>query len=96
MIVVPLVEHAVRHGLEPLPHGGRLVIRAERQAERLEVVVTQDGLAFDLAGAWLEPLRDRLLGHYGDAARLTVTSALRGGALMVEAPYELVRSMEIA
>jgi Histidine kinase len=73
MIVVPLVEQAVRYGLEPLPHGGRLAIRASRRAERLEVVFSQDGLAFDGAGAWLAPLRERLLGHYGDTAHLTIT-----------------------
>ncbi|MEP6876680.1 MAG: histidine kinase, partial [Burkholderiales bacterium] len=88
MIVVPLVEHAVRHGLEPLPHGGRLAIRAARRAERLEVVVAQDGLAFDLAAAWLAPLHERLLGHYGDAARLTVTTTSRGGTATIDVPYE--------
>ena len=42
MTLVPLVEHAVRYGLEPVPLGGRLEIHAERKADRLEVTVRQD------------------------------------------------------
>ncbi len=39
MVLVPLVEHAVRHGLEPLTHGGRLEVRAAKEADRLQVTV---------------------------------------------------------
>ena len=88
MIVVPLVEHALRQGLEPLSHGGKLEIRAVKKSDRLHVTVSHDGVAFDPAGAWLAPMRERLQGHYGDAARLTVTASSRGGTATVDVPFE--------
>jgi LytS/YehU family sensor histidine kinase len=88
MVLVPLVEHVIRHDLEPLPHGGRLEIRAERTSNRLKVIVTHTGVDGDLQGAWLDPLRERLMGLYGDAARLTVANVTRGTATTFDVPFE--------
>jgi two-component system sensor histidine kinase AlgZ len=38
LVLQPLVENAVRHGVEPVPGGGRVWVRAQRQ--RAQVVVT--------------------------------------------------------
>ena len=89
MVLVPLVEHAVRHGLEPLTHGGRVGIRAAREADRLEVTVVYSG-ADEPDTNWLVPLRERLVGLYGAGARLSVTTAEHGPAVTVDVPYETV------
>jgi LytS/YehU family sensor histidine kinase len=96
MVLVPLVEHANRHDLEPLPHGGRLEIRAERASNRLKVVVTHTGVDGDSQGAWLDPLRERLMGLYGDAARLTIASGERGTAATFDVPLETPLPVERA
>jgi len=87
MVLVPLVEHGVRHGLEPLTHGGRLEIRAAKEADALEVTVAYSG-ADDRNTTWLDPLRERLDGLYGDGARLSVATAVHGPVVTVEVPYE--------
>lgn len=87
MVLVPLVERAVRHGLEPLTHGGRLQIRAAKESDRLQVTVAYSG-ADDRSTTWLVPLQQRLDGLYGDGARLSVTTAAHGPVVTIEVPYE--------
>ncbi|WP_309127622.1 histidine kinase [Microbacterium sp.] len=45
--VQPLVENAVRHGLEPMASGGRIVIAAEDEATHTEISVEDDGAGMD-------------------------------------------------
>ncbi|UUX94941.1 sensor histidine kinase [Aquabacterium sp. J223] len=42
LLLQPLVENAVRHGVEPSPHGGRIVVRTEarRHAARITILNT--------------------------------------------------------
>jgi LytS/YehU family sensor histidine kinase len=87
MVLVPLVEHAVQHGLEPLTHGGKVEIRAAKKADDLEVIVAYSGTD-DRNTTWLDPLHERLDGLYGDGARLSVTTAAHGPVVTVEVPYE--------
>jgi hypothetical protein len=87
MVLVPLVEHAVRHGLEPLPHGGRLEVRAAKKADRLEVVVVHNGTD-DPDRTWLDPLHERVTGLYGDGARVSINTAALGPCATVDLPYE--------
>ncbi|RXZ81906.1 response regulator [Paenibacillaceae bacterium] len=47
LIVQPLVENAVRHGILSLSRGGTLRIRIERQAEAVHFVVTDNGKGMD-------------------------------------------------
>lgn len=45
--VQPLVENAVRHGIEPSPTGGTVTIRARAAGTRTEVTVEDDGVGMD-------------------------------------------------
>lgn len=72
----PLLENAIRHGIEELPAGGTLGVRLWEENARLHVRVTNPLPAVrgkhhtDGPGQSLEDIRRRLQGHYGDAARL--------------------------
>ena len=44
LILQPLVENAVRHGLAPRPEGGRLTVSATRDGEFLRLQVADDGV----------------------------------------------------
>ncbi len=51
LLLQPLVENAVRHGLEPLAEGGSIVISARLRAERLQLLVEDSGAGFVQAEA---------------------------------------------
>ena len=44
MLIQPLVENAIKHGLEPKVGGGEVVIRASRAGDDITLVVADDGL----------------------------------------------------
>jgi two-component system LytT family sensor kinase len=46
MILQPVVENAIRHGISRDPRAGRVTIRAARRAEHIEIAVEDDGPGF--------------------------------------------------
>jgi len=85
MVVATLVENAIKHGLSPLPEGGRLWVTA-READdgRLVVDVRDDGRGFVGAGGsgvGLANTRARLLALYGQSAYLALEVAEPRGVL---------------
>jgi signal transduction histidine kinase len=86
LIVQPLVENALRHGLAPRAAPGRLAIAAHRRDGVLEVRVTDDGLG--LRDGWdsdeglgLPNVRTRLARMYGPAGRLELGTPPGGGVV---------------
>ncbi len=73
MLIQPLVENAVKHGLEPSMKGGDIVIRAEETPDGCRIVVadTGPGLAeASNAGVGLTNIRERLQALFHGNARL--------------------------
>ncbi len=93
MVLLPLVDNALRHGLESCPVGGRISVRAQRQGELLQVEVADDGVGHAEAlveGRGLVTLRERLKGLYADKASLTLASNRpRGIVAIVSVPHEI-------
>ncbi|MGQ0538971.1 MAG: sensor histidine kinase [Gemmatimonadaceae bacterium] len=87
MLLQPIVENAVRHGVAPHARSGRVTIRAERLGERLAIVVsdTGNGIAARLpnassgAGVGLRATRERLAKLYGRAQELELVNVAHGG-----------------
>lgn len=83
LLVQPLVENAVRHGLEDGPQGGSLNIRFQQEGNALLVSVTDDGAGIQKKntadGVGLRNIRERLQALYGEAGRLTLTENPRSG-----------------
>jgi signal transduction histidine kinase len=74
-LLQPLVENAIRHGLEPMIDGGQVRIRVQRQGEqvRIEVADTGGGLRTDREpGLALANIRERLQALYGAQAQLSL------------------------
>lgn len=91
LLLQPLVENAIRHGLEPKLEGGKVSVSAFVQEGRLIIEVSDDGLGFAPgpdAGIGLANLRERLLALHGEAASLRIEDAAPGTRVRIELPFE--------
>ncbi len=84
MLLQPLVENAIKHGLEPKVEGGTLRVAASAEGGRLVLLVEDSGLGFGAAatagtGVGLAHVKERLAAVYGEAATAEVGAAARGG-----------------
>lgn len=85
LLLQPLVENALRHGLLP-SEGGHLTVRASRTGDRLRLAVIDDGVGLsDLSdgaeGVGLSATRMRLRQMYGDRATVHLDAAPSGGTI---------------
>jgi hypothetical protein len=90
LILQPLIENAIRHGLAPRAGPGRLELRAARYDGRLRVEVRDDGgkIASTHNGLGLANTRARLMQLYGAAAQITLTVDGSGDTVAaIEIPY---------
>ncbi|MGQ0647005.1 MAG: sensor histidine kinase [Gemmatimonadaceae bacterium] len=84
LLLQPIVENAVRHGIDPLPDGGTIRIRARVVDDILHVSVIDDGAGLGAepvpngTGVGLGALRERLALMYRESA-LTVEGRSGGG-----------------
>lgn len=88
LVLISLVENAVRHGLEPKAGRGEVAIRAQLRRDGLEVAVEDDGAglsseAVGAPGVGLANVRSQLQNRYGAAAALEVVSRPQGGVRAV-------------
>ena len=88
LLLQPLVENSIKHGLEPKIDGGRIEVRATRDAEELVLQVRDTGIgladtASDGTRFGLTQVRERLATLYGARARLSLTACTdaEGGTL---------------
>ena len=85
LLLQPLVENAIRHGVERRAGAGRIDVSARREGERLVLRVRDDGPGPEKpvttgTGVGLENSRARLGELYGDDASLTLAAVEEGGA----------------
>ena len=79
MLLQPLVENAVKHGIEPLEEGGCIEIKAERSNQELVLTITDTGvgasstLASSGTGVGIANVQSRLSALFGDDASLNLT-----------------------
>ena len=89
LLLHPLVENAIRHGVARRVEGGSLGIRARRERDRLELRIWNDGPGPAAtgdgpggAGIGLATTRARLERLYGADHRFELQSGPEGGALV--------------
>lgn len=94
LILQPLVENAIEHGIARRRAGGVLELSAERREGALVLRVADDGPGLDAAkpaqGLGLENTGSRLTQLYGEAARLVLQRRAGGGAeVTMSLPFRL-------
>ncbi|MYM67212.1 sensor histidine kinase [Pseudoduganella sp. FT55W] len=77
MLLQPVVENAIAHGLEPKVEGGEIVVSAALEGEQLCIRISDTGVGLNLeaprkpgGGVGLSNLRERLRSLYGAAAKV--------------------------
>ncbi|WP_437994925.1 histidine kinase [Sorangium sp. So ce185] len=99
LILQPIVENAIRHGIAPRASSGSVTIAARREDHRLVVEVTDDGRGLREGwageaseGTGLGNVRARLRQLYPDDHRLAVARRPEGGVLVtVAVPFRPAR-----
>jgi hypothetical protein len=84
LLLISLVENAIKHGAEPKPGVTRVVLSAREHGGRLEVLVEDDGAGLKLGmgeGTGLANIRAQLRTRFGDAATFELQERAFGGVL---------------
>jgi sensor histidine kinase YesM len=78
MLLQPLVENALKHGIQGAVEGGRIDVSARRDGRDIELTVADTGPGFGAtpgtqgSGVGLANVRERLKALYGEQASLTL------------------------
>jgi sensor histidine kinase YesM len=98
MLLQPIVENAIKHGLEPKEEGGYISIRGELidAGSRIRFTIADNGLGFGVhadsagTGLGLANLRERLKVLYDGAATMEITDANPGTSVVITFPSSTV------
>jgi len=96
LLLQPLVENSITHGLEPKVDGGSITVQARREGAQLVLEVSDTGIGLDAGngtpggtGFGLAQVRERLATEYGAQAALNFVAAGAGGTrATITFPYQ--------
>lgn len=97
ILLQPLIENSIKHGLEPRINGGTITLRSRIDGARMIIQVEDDGVGLGprpagaiprpSAGIGMRNVRERLEVLYGDDAHFTIVSSPgRGTLITMELP----------
>jgi two-component system LytT family sensor kinase len=100
ILLQPLIENSIKHGLEPRLHGGTVTLRSRLEGDRVLIEVADDGVGMGNrpvstlrrtgAGIGMKNVQERLEVLYGNEARFTIVSNPgRGTLVSIEIPANL-------
>ena len=96
LILQPLIENAVYHGIEPLSEGGTIQLNGVRNGNLLHLTLSNPLPSEDYPRKQgnrmaLENIRERLDAHYGDTARLSLEEGDELFTVNLTLPMEVTR-----
>jgi two-component system LytT family sensor kinase len=100
ILLQPLIENSIKHGLEPRIHGGTVTLRSQLDGDRVRIEVADDGVGMSDrpasalrsagAGIGMKNVQERLEVLYGNQAHFSVISNPgRGTLVTIEIPANL-------
>jgi hypothetical protein len=91
MMVITLVENAIKHGIHKSASGGAIAVRARRRGQRLNVEVTDTGVGFrgnSGKGVGLANIRARLSALFGERGELSLCANEPSGVVAaIDVPF---------
>ena len=94
LLLQPLVENAIIHGIEPLTEGGVIDIDIAKDNDKLSITVSDTGIGLtsdNIKGFGLSNIRDRIRRVYSGRGRLMIEeNKPRGVIATIEIPYEAI------
>lgn len=93
LLLQPLVENAIRHGISPRMAPGKVAVHARREDNRLEIEIRDDGVGLDTGmrlheGVGLKNTKARLQQLHGDNFEFRCINAPEGGCqVTISIPY---------
>jgi two-component system sensor histidine kinase AlgZ len=100
LILQPLIENAIYHGIEPMADGGTIGIDGHVYQDEIMISISnplsQKHAASDRGGNQIaqDNVRQRLAAIYGEAGRLTVQEGASDYVTTVMLPYQRIRDGE--
>jgi two-component system, LytTR family, sensor kinase len=99
LLLQPLVENAIRHGISPRPGNGSITVLSQHIGERLLLQVVDDGIGLRTqkdrtgeSGVGLANTRERLQMLYGDDCCFSLSDTGAGVTVRIEIPFEVPTS----
>jgi sensor histidine kinase YesM len=90
MLLQPLVENALKHGLEPKMEGGEIMIKAAEENDIIRIEVTDTGCGFSSfhnTGVGIGNVRERIQLLYGEKGRFIIEENRPNGVrAIIEVP----------
>jgi signal transduction histidine kinase len=91
LLLQPLVENSIKHGLEPKVEGGRIEVRARREGDRIVIEVQDSGVGANGRGSGgkgfgLVQIRERLASLHGGRASLDFATDAAGAHARIALP----------
>ena len=100
ILLQPLIENSIKHGLEPRINGGTVTLRSKLEGDRVRIEVADDGVGIGNRpesalrrtgnGIGIKNVQERLEVLYGNQARFSVVSNPgRGTLVSIEIPASI-------
>ncbi|KOO15401.1 ATPase [Vibrio xuii] len=87
LLIQPLVENAIQHGIEPKVDGGEIDIKVSQKEQLVCIEVNDSGVGLTQAqnssghGIGLQNTRERIATLYGESAELSIKQSHLGGVI---------------
>lgn len=97
LVLQPVVENAIKHGLTPKKDGGTVMLRTETDGEKIFIIISDDGVGFDLErqtkkdGVGIENVRFRLCHMSGGTMDINSNEG-QGTTVTITIPYKETKS----